>query len=124
MDQINASHLITDEYSAKILIATFRRPKSAIELSQKLGIPIAACYRRIRSLERANLIQCVERLLTQKGKRISVYISQLKNAYISIEDGQMKVRFDMKNGSSEEFGGIWDPMIVTEDQRIEAFLTQ
>jgi predicted transcriptional regulator len=124
MDQINASHLITDEYSAKILLATFRRPKNAIELSQRLGIPIAACYRRIRALERANLIQCVERQLTQKGKRISVYISNLKNAYISIEEGQMKVRFDMKNGSSEEFGGIWDPMVSSEDQRVENFLTQ
>ena len=124
MNQIDASRLITDEYSAKILLATFRRPKHAIELSQKLGIPIAACYRRIKSLEKANLIQCVERVLTQKGKRISVYISQLKNAYIFMENGQMKVRFDMKNGTSEEFGGIWDPMVISEDQRIENFLTQ
>lgn len=124
MNQIDASKLITDEYSAKILLATFRRPKNAIELSQRLGIPIAACYRRIRALERANLIQCVERQLTQKGKRISVYISQLKNAYIFMENGQMKVRFDMKNGSSEEFGGVWDPMVASDPKPIEDFLTQ
>ena len=114
MNQIDASRLITDEYSAKILLATFRRPKHAIELSERLGIPMAACYRRIHALEKANLIQCVERVLTQKGKRISVYISQLKNASIFMEDGQMRVRFDMKNGTSEEFGGIWNPTFVQQ----------
>ena len=113
MDIISASQLITDEYAAKILIATYRRPKNAIELSQRLGIPIAACYRRIRALEKAQLLTCVERVLTQKGKRISVYISELKNAYISMENGQIKVRFDMKNGPSQDFGGVWDPMAAT-----------
>jgi hypothetical protein len=111
MDPISASRMITDEYAAKILIATYRRPKNAIELSQKLGIPIAACYRRIKALEKARLLTCTERILTQKGKRISVYISELKNAYIFMENGQLRVRFDMKNGLTQDFGGVWDPMV-------------
>jgi hypothetical protein len=117
MNPIDASRLVTDEYSAKILMATVRRPKHAVELSQKLGIPIAACYRRIHALERAKLLMCVERVLTQKGKRISVYISQLKNAFISIENGQMKVRFDMRSGASEEFGGAYDPVALSTEER-------
>src|SRR5207247_4688466 len=71
MDPLEASRLVTDEYSAKILVATFRKAKSAIDLSREYGIPIAACYRRIHGLERAGLIRCTERALTQKGKRIS-----------------------------------------------------
>ena len=110
MNPLEASQIISDEYAARILVATLRRPKSAIALSHDLGIPIAACYRRIKMLEQAKLVRCVERVLTQKGKRMSVYTSTLKNAYISFEDGNLKVRFEMKSGIVEEFGGKLDLM--------------
>jgi len=107
MDPLEASRLITDEYSAKILVATFKKPRSAIELSREYGIPIAACYRRIHALEDAGLIKCVERALTQKGKRISLYLSQLKNAYIFFENGKLRVRFQLASGATKDFGGEW-----------------
>src|SRR2546428_724275 len=107
MDPLEASRLVTDEYSAKILVATFKKPKSAIDLSREYGIPIAACYRRIHSLERAGLIRCTERALTQKGKRISLYMSQLKNAYIFFENGRLRVRFQLATGITKDFGGDW-----------------
>ncbi|MBI5000544.1 MAG: winged helix-turn-helix transcriptional regulator [Euryarchaeota archaeon] len=110
MNQIEATRILSDEYSAKILIATYLRPKNAIELSQRLGIPMAACYRRIRTLERAGLLQCVGRSLTQKGKRISNYVSQLKDAQITLENGQLRVRFGLKSGTSWDFGGVWSPL--------------
>ncbi len=110
MNAIEASKIISDEYAARILVATLRRPKSAITLSRDLGIPIAACYRRIKMLEEADLVRCVERVLTQKGKRMSVYISDLKNAFIHFEDGNLKVQFEMKSGAIEEFGGKIDFM--------------
>jgi predicted transcriptional regulator len=107
MDPLEASRLITDEYSAKILVATYKKPRSAIELSREYAIPIAACYRRIHALERAELLTCVERALTQKGKRISLYMSQLKNAYIFFENGKLRVRFHLASGVTQDFGGDW-----------------
>lgn len=112
MDPLEASRLITDEYSAKILVATYKRPKSAIELSREYGIPIAACYRRIHALEAAGLIRCTERALTQKGKRISLYLSQLKNAYIFFENGKIRVRFQLASGHTQDFGGDWKAVDV------------
>jgi predicted transcriptional regulator len=109
---LEASRLITDEYSAKILVATYKKPKSAIELSREYGIPIAACYRRIHALEKAGLIRCTERALTQKGKRISLYLSQLKNAYIFFENGKLRVRFQLASGSTQDFGGDWKAVDV------------
>jgi len=106
---------VTDEYSAKILVATFKKPKSAIELSRDYGIPIAACYRRIHGLEKAGLLRCVARALTQKGKRISLYMSQLKNAYIFFEDGKLKVRFQLASGITKDFGGDWKAIDVLPD---------
>lgn len=54
-------------------------------------------------LEENNLLHCVERVLTQKGKRMSVYISNLKNAYIFLEEDKLRVRFEMKTGQVETF---------------------
>ncbi len=70
------------------------------------GIPIAACYRRIKSLETVGLIKCVGKALTRKGKRIGIYSSQLKNAYIFFEDGKIKVRFELLNGKVVNFDSI------------------
>ena len=105
MDLFEASQLITDKYTVKILVGTTKKPKSAIELSEKFGIPIAACYRKIRDMEKVGLLRCVERRLTRKGKRVSMYISQLKTAYLFFENGNLRMRFHLTNGAVNDFGG-------------------
>ena len=107
MNPLEASQLLTDEYSAKILLATYKRKISAQEISSSYGIPIAACYRKIRTLEEAGLIECVERILTQKGKRKNLYTSRLKTAYIFFENGKLRARFQLATGVVKDFGGDW-----------------
>ncbi len=107
VDALEASRLITDEYSSKILVATFRKPKSMLDISREYGIPAAACYRRLHSLEKAGLIKCVRRELTEKGKMQNIYSSQLKNAHISLDNGRLRVRFTLASGLTDEFGGDW-----------------
>ncbi|MBX8632363.1 MAG: winged helix-turn-helix domain-containing protein [Thermoplasmata archaeon] len=97
------SQLLTDEYAARILTAVMKVPRSAQQLSASYGIPIAACYRRIRLLEKYGLIECRERRLSQQGKRISYYISTVKNAYIFFEGGRLRVRLDLVSGATREF---------------------
>lgn len=99
MQALETSQLITEEYSAKILLATMGKPKTAFELSEKLGIPIAACYRKIKLLEQAGMINCVERRLTQAGKRISLYKSKVKNAQIIVERNKLRAHIEMVDGS-------------------------
>jgi predicted transcriptional regulator len=99
MQALETSQLITEEYSAKILLGTMGKPKTAFELSEKLGIPIAACYRKIKVLEQAGMIVCVERHLTQAGKRISVYKSKIKNAQIIVERNKLHAHIEMIDGS-------------------------
>ncbi|HEX9339574.1 MAG TPA: winged helix-turn-helix domain-containing protein [Thermoplasmata archaeon] len=108
LSPLEASQLLTDEYSAKILLATYKRRISAQEISQRYGIPIAACYRKIRILEEVGLIQCVERILTQKGKRKNLYTSCLRNAYIFFENGKLRARFQLATGQVKDFGGDWN----------------
>ena len=105
LDLFEASKLISDKYSLRILVGIQRKPKSVQQLSEMFGIPIAACYRKVRYLERAGLIYRTERVLTQKGKRMSLYMSQLKNAYVFFENGKFRVRFMLSNGTTHDFGG-------------------
>lgn len=98
---------MTDEYAVKILVATVRQPRSAQDIATKFGIPIAACYRRIKDLEAAGLLVCQERRLSQQGKRVSYYLSMLKNAYVFFEDGHLRVKFQLKTGGADRFGTDW-----------------
>lgn len=60
------------KYSAQIMTAT-RAPISAQELSERIDVPIATCYRRIEDLEEAGLLRCEGRQLSEEGRRTSVY---------------------------------------------------
>jgi len=101
MQALETSQLLTEEYAAKILLATMGKPKSAFDLSEKLGIPIAACYRKIKLLEDSGMIVCCERKLTQAGKRISMYKSKVKNAQIVFERNKLTARIEMVDGTCE-----------------------
>ena len=102
MQVLETSRLLTEEYSSKILMATMGRAKSAFELSEALGIPIAACYRKIKVLEDAGFLRCSERRLTQSGKRMSMYKSMVRNANITFERNRIRARIEMEDGSSTD----------------------
>ncbi|MDD1768421.1 MAG: helix-turn-helix domain-containing protein [Methanomassiliicoccales archaeon] len=103
MHALETSRLLTEEYSAKILLATMGKPRSAFDLSDNLGIPIAACYRKINLLESAGLLFCSERKLTQAGKRISMYKSRVKNAQIIFERNKIRAKLEMIDGTVEDY---------------------
>jgi DNA-binding HxlR family transcriptional regulator len=124
IDLLKTSQLLTDEYSVKILVATIRTPKSAQEISQAFGIPIAACYRRLRELEAKELVVCTERRLSREGKRVSYYVSMLKSAYVFFEGGKLKVKFELKTGGADQYGTNWhdielEPRKDDEDKKDE-----
>jgi len=102
MHVLQTSRLLTEEYSSKILMATMGKPKSAFDLSDALGIPIAACYRKIKILEDAGFLRCCERRLTQSGKRMSMYKSNVRNANITFERNRIRARIEMEDGSSTD----------------------
>ncbi|MEM4308917.1 MAG: helix-turn-helix domain-containing protein [Thermoplasmata archaeon] len=102
LDALELAQLLTDGYVAKILIATSRRPKSAIELSDRFGIPIAQCYRRIHALENAGLLKVVDRVLTREGKRIYLYKSLVKNVQIYYEGTKVKVKLALMDSPEPE----------------------
>lgn len=107
MNPLKVSKLLADEYNVKILAATFKDSKSAQELSLKFDIPIAACYRRIRELEMTGMLQCSDRILSQKGKRVKLYRSQVKGVYLFYESGRFRVKLDMANLPTNNLDETW-----------------
>ena len=112
-DLLGKSRLLTDEYAVKILMATVRLPRSAQQISEQFGIPIAACYRRIRDLEVAGLIRCTERRLSRQGKRVCFYQSRVRTAALQYENGRLKVRFTMLD---EAPNNDWQDVDLKTDQ--------
>ncbi len=96
--------ILTDNYAIKILAATSKDEKSAIQLSQELEVPIAACYRRLHMLEKAGLINAEERV-TPKGKKMKYYTSNIKRAHIKIEDNSLVVELMFSNGYTKKYNG-------------------
>ena len=105
MDKEEAAKLVTDRYSSQIIFATNMRPKSAQGLAQQCGIPIAACYRRIKALEQIGVIEYKERFLNQRGKWVRLYISKVKGMEVLFEGGKMLVKVSFKDGTTSNIGG-------------------
>ncbi|MEA3559807.1 MAG: hypothetical protein U9R75_11190 [Candidatus Thermoplasmatota archaeon] len=102
MDPAYVSRLITDEYVMKILVSTLKRPLSAQQLALKYDIPIAVCYRKMKDLLAADLIQKDEKTLTSRGKWVQLYRSKLKGAYVFLEKGELRVRLELADIENPE----------------------
>src|SRR5437867_11252023 len=92
MEALQVTQTIMDDYSARILLGTFDRPASAIELGRRFGIPIAACYRRIKQLEGLGLVYGGRAESSRNGSELQVYRSRLRSVQITIEDGKLRAR--------------------------------
>lgn len=119
VDALEIMKLIADEYNIKILSATLKAPKSAFELSAVLNIPIASCYRKVHDLERSNLLEVADSILTQDGKRLKLYRSNVMHFYVTFERECLKVEVNLKKSASEKIVKMWD---VLKDARTKRYI--
>lgn len=105
------SEILADNYTLKILADTFINPKSAQEISIKHDIPIAACYRRVHSLESLGLLKCTDTIVNRYGKRVKRYISCIRSILLIFERGIMNVKLDLT--TSPEIAGTIDVLSET-----------
>src|SRR6059036_4307628 len=95
MEPLQLSQTVMDEYSARILMGTFERPVSALELSRRFGIPIAACYRRIKELEGLGLVYCEQAEPSRNGRGLQLYRSRLRSVRIAFDEGKLHARVEL-----------------------------
>jgi len=92
MDAFDMFRLMLDEYSSQILGLTSPQSMNAIELSDALGIPIAACYRRIRALKEAGVLKEEGRAVSVGGKLVATYRSSVESAEVLLDDGRLRIQ--------------------------------
>ncbi len=90
-DAFDMFRLMLDEYSSKIISLTSEEPLNAVDLSNALGIPIAACYRRIRALKEAGILKEEGRVVSVGGKLVATYRSSVESAELMLQDGRLRV---------------------------------
>jgi len=92
-----------NKYSAEILDAT-DEARSAQELSDELGIPIATCYRRIDELTEHDLLELHDNILSDDRRRIKVYRRNVDSVSIDFDDNlviDIQDRSDVTNTLDE-----------------------
>jgi predicted ArsR family transcriptional regulator len=96
---------LKNKYSFEILCAT-RTPASAQELSDRIDVPIATCYRRIEELVEAGFLKTEGRQLSEDGRRTNVYRRTVDEVTVSLTgDGpevSRKERSEAKNRLQEQ----------------------
>ena len=102
MDPFDMFSLVLDKYSSKILDLTSERALHAQELSEIVGIPLAACYRRIRLLKEAGLIKEDSKVVSEGGKSVSAYRSAVESAEIVLRDGRLRIQMTVDGEDSED----------------------
>ncbi len=80
---------VLDGYAFRILMATNEAECSAFDLSRRFGIPIVACYRRLRKLEDLGVIAPTRTTTATAGHPIRLFRSHLRSARILFEEGKL-----------------------------------
>ena len=91
MDTFDKFRMMLDQYSSQILNLTSPQAMNALELSDALGIPIAACYRRIRALKEAGILHEEGKVVSIGGKLVASYRSSVESAEVMLTDGRLRV---------------------------------
>jgi predicted transcriptional regulator len=78
------------KYSAEILGAT-GEPRSAQELSNRLEVPIATCYRRIEDLTEVGLLELEESVLSDDNRQVEVYRRGVDELTVGFGDENFEV---------------------------------
>ena len=74
--------LISDQYARKIINFIQTEPKSAIQISNELGIELSTIYRRLHKFQKYNLLKTTFQI-TAEGKKSFYYQSQCNYCKLS-----------------------------------------
>jgi len=82
---------VPGDEAGRILLATASKPMTARHLSEMLDIPIVECYRKIKFLESLGLLSKATTLISARGRGISLYSSQLREARLFYSNNRIKM---------------------------------
>ena len=108
MSSADLLQTLGNKYSAEILDAT-DEPRSAQELSDQLGIPIATCYRRIDELTEHDLLELHDNILSDDRRRIKVYRRNVDAVRIEFDE-ELTVDIEERSEVTNTLDEAWQTL--------------
>jgi len=102
LDPFEMFSLVLDKHTSEILHLTSETPLNATELSRLIGIPLAACYRRIRALREAGLLREDAKTMSEGGKSVSSYKSTVESAEVVLHNGRLRIQMTVDGEDSDD----------------------
>ena len=102
MDPFDLFNLVLDKHTSRILDLTSNGPMNATELSRVIGIPLAACYRRIRALREAGLLREDIKTISEGGKSVSSYKATIERAEVVLKDGRLSINMTVDGEEADD----------------------
>lgn len=109
-DWLDATRILGDPYATRILMAAADREVPASALVRTLGIPPAACYRRLRSLLRAGLVSSREGPVARNGRAKLLFQSRVESVRVVFDEGRLHAQIRLRPDGSREAGEPSDPI--------------
>ena len=86
-----------DRHCLMAIASCFSKDMSVLEISRQYDIPIAVCYRKVNMLANAGILKQSGTYLTQEGKRVKQFRTNIHNATVHFSDGRVKITFKFKD---------------------------
>jgi len=111
VDTLKRIQLMLDEQTATILRLTALEPFTASQLRDELRIPHSVCYRKIKQLKEAELLdECKPQDPWRDRTQAKSYISNIDKAFVTLERGEMMIVLKLKNSKHAEVFRLLSPL--------------
>ncbi len=110
---IDATQLLMDQDIEMILLGTYLSSRSISEISERYGIPIAICFRKVKKLSKMGLLEVKEVVHSSNNRKLEYYRANLDNAYVFYDSGKLKVRFKVVLQMANDFRNRYKQSVET-----------
>jgi len=101
---------LADDCSLAILNATMDRACSAMEIVHGSALPPSTVYRRVNEFVNAGLLTVERIMVTEEGKKFSLYRSTLRDIHVEYRSGQVDVNISVNEDAVGKLSRLWSSM--------------
>ncbi len=101
---------MADDCSLAILKGTTLRARSATELVHEFSLPSSTVYRRIDDLAKTGLLAIDSIILTNDGKKFSLYRSTIRHIRAEYNAGKLEVTIALNEDVLSKLTRLWGSM--------------
>ena len=94
---------MSDDVSRRILSSTIAAAKPVEEISAESNIPPSTTYRRVQELSELGLMVVEKIVISESGKRYSMFRSAFRGVLAELDDGQLHVEVTLNEDVADRF---------------------